>query len=59
MWDVGLMRALLPLLVPDVVGPGDYLITEGDIGKEMYLVQRGELDVIFKGQIIDHVYTGG
>ena len=46
----GFMRSLVPLLVPEVVIPGDYIIREGEIGREMYLLRHGQLEVIAHGQ---------
>jgi len=38
-------EALSKVLEPLVVGPDKYVITEGDIGKEMYFVGHGLLQV--------------
>jgi hypothetical protein len=57
--EEGLMRALLPKLVPDAVAPGDYLIREGDIGREMYLIQHGQLEIIADGRVVSKLSSGG
>lgn len=58
----GFMRSLVPLLRPEVVIPGDYIIRTGEIGREMYLVQRGQLEVIAHGVVVatlgDGSYVG-
>ena len=55
----GFMRSLVPLLTPEVVIPGDLLIREGEIGREMYLLRRGQLDVIAHGQRVASLTSGG
>lgn len=55
----GFLRSLVPLLTPEVVIPGDLLIREGEIGREMYLLRRGQLDVIAHGQRVASLTSGG
>ena len=55
----GFMRSLVPLLKPEVVIPGDLLIREGEVGREMYLLRRGQLDVIAHGQRVASLTSGG
>ncbi len=54
----GFMRSLVPLLVPDVVIPGDYIIRAGEIGREMYLVRSGQLEVISHGAVVATLSDG-
>ena len=54
----GFMRSLVPLLTPEVVIPGDMLIREGEIGREMYLLRRGELEVIAHGHVVATLSSG-
>lgn len=44
--DVDFMKELAIHLRPMVLTPGDTVFREGDEGREMYFVARGELDVI-------------
>ena len=55
----GFMRSLVPLLTPEVVIPGDLLIREGEIGREMYLLRQGELEVIAHGRVVATLTSGG
>ena len=55
----GFMRSLVPLLTPEVVIPGDLLIREGEIGREMYLLRQGQLEVIAHGRVVATLTSGG
>jgi CRP-like cAMP-binding protein len=34
------------VLEPQVVGPGDFVIRKGDVGRAMYFLVRGDVDVL-------------
>jgi len=44
--DAVLLASLILVLKPVVFQPDDLVIREGDIGREMYLISRGEVEVI-------------
>ena len=44
--DPQLLASLIMALKPVVFQPGDVVIRKGDIGRELYLISRGEVEVI-------------
>ena len=47
--ELQFMHHLVNLLIPRLYSPGDIIVNVGDIGKEMYFVVRGEVEVIGDG----------
>lgn len=44
--EAGFLNELVMMLKPIISAPGDYIIRYGDVGREMYFISRGQVDVL-------------
>ena len=47
------------LLEEEVHEKGEYVVSEGDLGKELYIIIKGEIDIVKGGSRIDVMKAGG
>ena len=58
--DAVFLRSLTMTLEPVVYAPGDYIVRQGETGEEMYIVCRGEVDVVDEqGDVVTTLSEGG
>lgn len=58
--EAALLEELVLKLKPQVYSPGDFVCRKGDIGKEMYIVKQGILEVLTdNGKILTTLTDGG
>jgi hypothetical protein len=56
--SVDFIRKLVSRIKSRVVIPGDYVVREGDVGRNMYLIARGELEVQAGGARVAKLRAG-
>ena len=58
--DAVFLRSLTMTLEPVVYAPGDYIVRYGEAGEEMYIVCRGEVDIVDEhGDVLNTLSEGG
>ncbi|CAL1534599.1 unnamed protein product, partial [Lymnaea stagnalis] len=45
--EEGLLRELVLKLKPQIFSPGDYICRIGEIGREMYIINHGKVEILF------------
>eukprot|EP00002_Diphylleia_rotans_P022135 TRINITY_DN4331_c0_g1_i9.p1 TRINITY_DN4331_c0_g1~~TRINITY_DN4331_c0_g1_i9.p1 ORF type:complete len:1378 (+),score=193.08 TRINITY_DN4331_c0_g1_i9:484-4617(+) len=48
----GLINSIVLMLRPQMALPGEYIIRQGEVGEEMYIVQTGQVEVVRDGKLI-------
>eukprot|EP00002_Diphylleia_rotans_P023918 TRINITY_DN4714_c0_g1_i4.p1 TRINITY_DN4714_c0_g1~~TRINITY_DN4714_c0_g1_i4.p1 ORF type:complete len:1498 (-),score=299.51 TRINITY_DN4714_c0_g1_i4:714-5207(-) len=51
----GLLNSIVLMLRPQMALPGEYIIRQGEVGDEMYIVQTGQVEVVRDGRLITKI----
>ncbi|XP_052781323.1 cyclic nucleotide-gated channel rod photoreceptor subunit alpha-like [Mya arenaria] len=50
--EEGLLRELVLKLRPQVYSPGDYICRTGEVGKEMFIVNHGKVEILVSNHVV-------
>jgi hypothetical protein len=56
--ESGFISVLVTMLKPQVSSPGEYIIRQGDFGREVYFMSKGWVEVIVNGRVVTRLGDG-
>eukprot|EP00002_Diphylleia_rotans_P001080 TRINITY_DN10594_c0_g1_i2.p1 TRINITY_DN10594_c0_g1~~TRINITY_DN10594_c0_g1_i2.p1 ORF type:complete len:1147 (+),score=246.34 TRINITY_DN10594_c0_g1_i2:43-3483(+) len=56
--NLSFINSIVLMLKPQMALPGEYIIRQDEIGKEMYFIVSGEVDIVANGNLVSKLSTG-